>query len=89
MLINTKTFIAHDSIVEDFSSCFVNCIINGNVTIKAGTLIGSNSVILEKTTVGRNAKISMGSVVTSEVQDNHVVLTKPSKSMFFGGTNNV
>lgn len=84
VLLNTKTFVAHDSCIQDFSSCFVNCIVNGNVTIGQGVLLGSNTVIMERKTIGGKARISMGSIVTFDVEAGHVVMTKPSKSMFFG-----
>lgn len=84
VLLNTKSFVAHDSVIGDFSSCFVNCMVNGGVTIGEGVLVGSGSVIMERRKIGSFAKISMGSIVASDVEDEYVVMTKPSRSMFFG-----
>lgn len=86
VLINTKSFAAHDSAIGDFSSCFVNCMVNGGVLIGEGVLVGSGSVIMERRRIGSFSKVSMGSIVVSDVEERHVVMTKPSRSMCFGNT---
>lgn len=81
--LNMRTIIGHDSIIEDYSTCLINCIVAGNVLIKEGVLLGSNCVIKEKLTIGQNAKISMGSAVFFDVEDNVVVMNSPPKRMKF------
>lgn len=83
VFLNMRTVVGHDSVIKDYSSCLVNSIIAGNVAINEGALLGSNCVIMEKKIIGRNAKISMGSVVNFDVEDNAVVMSRPSKSMKF------
>ncbi len=79
--LNMRTVIGHDTVIRDFSTCLINCIVAGNVLINEGVLLGSNCVIREKKTIGNNAKISMGSVVYFDVEDNVVVMNRPPKSM--------
>ncbi len=84
--LNMRTIIGHDSIIMDYSTCLINCIVAGNVLINEGVLLGSNCVIKEKNTVGRNAKISMGSAVFFQVEDDVVVMNSPPKSMKFSNS---
>lgn len=84
VFLNMQTVVGHDAVIGDFSSCLVNCVVAGNVNIHEGVLLGSGCIIKEKTTIGRGAKVSMGSVVSFDVEPGHVVMTRPSRSMFFG-----
>ncbi len=84
VFVNMRSIVGHDSEIHDFSSCLLNSVICGNVTINEGALVGSNSVIMQKKVIGKWAKISMGSVVSFDVKGGHVVLSRPSKSMYFG-----
>ncbi len=83
VFLNMRTVVGHDTVIKDYSSCLVSSIIAGNVVINEGALLGSNCVIMEKKTIGKNAKISMGAVVDFNVRDNAVVMSRPSKSMNF------
>ena len=47
--------------------------------IKKGASIGSGSTILSKTTVGENAIVGAGSVVTKDVPANSIVAGNPAK----------
>lgn len=47
--------------------------------VKAGASIGANSVILPSLTIGKNALIGAGSVVTKDVPDNAVVSGNPAR----------
>lgn len=84
VFLNMRTVVGHDAVINDFCSCLVNCVIAGGVQMLECSLLGSGSIIMEKTTVGSGARISMGSIVSFDVEDNHVVMTRPSKSMYFG-----
>lgn len=84
VFLNMRTVVGHDTVIHDFCSCLVNCIIAGGAQIMDGSLLGSGSIIMEKKAVGRHCKVSMGSIVSFDVEDHHVVLSRPSKSMYFG-----
>lgn len=49
------------------------------VTLKKGSSIGANATILPGITVGENAMIGAGSVVTRSVPNNAVVIGNPAK----------
>ncbi len=50
-----------------------------SVTIRKGSWIGANSIILTGVTIGRNSVIGAGSVVTKNVPDFTVVAGSPAK----------
>jgi acetyltransferase-like isoleucine patch superfamily enzyme len=52
-------------------------------TIRKGASIGSGSTILSKVTVGQNAIVGAGSVVTKDVPDNAIVAGNPAKVLRF------
>lgn len=84
VFLNMRTVVGHDAEINDFCSCLVNCIIAGGVLIKDCSLLGSGCIIMEKKLIGRHCKVAMGSVVCFDVEDQNVVLSRPSKSMYFG-----
>lgn len=49
------------------------------ILIKRGASIGANSTILPGITIGENALVGAGSVVTKDVPDNCVVVGNPAK----------
>lgn len=51
----------------------------GKVLVKKGASIGANSVILSGVTIGENAMIGAGSVVTRDVPPNTIVAGVPAK----------
>ena len=48
-------------------------------SIKQGAAIGANSVVLPNVTVGKNALVGAGSVVTKDVPENAIVAGNPAK----------
>lgn len=49
------------------------------ILVKTGASIGANATILPGVTIGRNAIVGAGSVVTKDVQDNTTVIGNPAK----------
>ena len=84
VFLNMRTVVGHDTVINDFCSCLVNCIIAGGVRIGDCSLLGSGCIIMEKKALGTKCKVSMGSVVSFDVEDHRVVMSRPSKSMYFG-----
>jgi acetyltransferase-like isoleucine patch superfamily enzyme len=50
-----------------------------NTVVRKGASIGSGATILSKVTVGKNAIVGAGSVVTMDVPDNAIVAGNPAK----------
>jgi acetyltransferase-like isoleucine patch superfamily enzyme len=55
----------------------------GNTVVRKGASIGSGATILSKVTVGNNAIVGAGSVVTKDVPDNAIVAGNPAKFLRF------
>jgi acetyltransferase-like isoleucine patch superfamily enzyme len=51
--------------------------------VRKGASIGSGSTILSKVTIGNNAIVGAGSVVTKDVPDNAIVAGNPAKFLRF------
>ncbi|MCV4262071.1 acyltransferase [Pseudomonas capsici] len=49
------------------------------ITVKAGASIGANATLLPGITIGRNAMVGAGSVVTKDVPDSAVVVGNPAR----------
>lgn len=49
--------------------------------VKKGASIGANATILPGVTIGENAMIGAGAVVTKDVKDNSVVIGNPAKEL--------
>jgi acetyltransferase-like isoleucine patch superfamily enzyme len=54
-----------------------------NTVVRKGASIGSGTTILSKVTVGNNAIVGAGSVVTKDVPDNAIVAGNPAKFLRF------
>lgn len=54
---------------------------SGRIIIKAGTWIGANAVILPNVTVGKEAIVAAGAVVTKDVNDFDIVGGAPAKKI--------
>jgi acetyltransferase-like isoleucine patch superfamily enzyme len=54
-----------------------------NTVVRKGASIGSGATILSKVTVGNNAIVGAGSVVTKDVPDNAIVAGNPAKFLRF------
>ena len=54
-------------------------IIGGNCEIGESTLIGSGAKIHQGLKIGKGSKIGMGTLVTSDVNDNTLVIDHPRK----------
>lgn len=51
----------------------------GRITLKNGVYIGANAIILPGITIGENATVGAGAVVTKDVPANTVVVGVPAK----------
>lgn len=50
-----------------------------DTTVKTGSWIGANSILLPGVTIGKNSIVGAGSIVTKDVPDNVIVVGNPAK----------
>lgn len=74
-----NVMVTHDCVVGDFVELSPGATLLGNVHIGDFTHIGSNATILPGLKIGKNVIVGAGSVVTTNVPDNCVVVGVPAK----------
>lgn len=84
-IFNLNCTVGHDCIIEDFVTVSPGANVSGNVLLREGSYLGTNSCILqgktaaEKRTVGCFATVGAGAVVTKNVPDHMVVKGIPAR----------
>lgn len=83
---NLYSYVAHDCLIGDFVTFAPGVKCNGNVIIEDFVYIGTGAIIkqgskIRPLTIGRGAKIAMGSVVTKSVKPGDTVFGNPAKSI--------
>ncbi|MCC3861729.1 acetyltransferase [Pseudemcibacter aquimaris] len=86
IILNLNTTVGHDVTLEKFVSVMPNVNISGNVNVLAKAYLGTSSTILQggnqkKLTIGKNAVVGAGAVVTKDVPDNITVVGVPAKPL--------
>jgi UDP-3-O-[3-hydroxymyristoyl] glucosamine N-acyltransferase len=94
-LFEGATVVGENTKIDNLVYIAHNCSVGKNIVITAGTMlcgssmlkdfswIGVNSSVLNRITIGENALIGSGSVVTRDVPDNRLVYGVPAKEMGF------
>ncbi|MGH1433677.1 MAG: acetyltransferase [Lewinella sp.] len=75
--------VGHDAVLEDFCTISGNCSINGNVRVKQGAFVASNTCVVPGKTIGQWAYVGMGSMVIRSVEDHSKVFGNPAKKLKF------
>lgn len=83
--IDNHVHIAHNVTVEPDAVVTAGTILCGSSMVGEGAWIGVNSSILNRVTVGNNAMVGIGSVVTRNVPDHALVYGVPAKEKNSGG----
>ena len=83
---NLYSYVAHDCLIGDFVTFAPGVKCNGNVIIEDFAYIGTGAIIKQGSknkplTIGRGAKIGLGSVVTKSVKPGDIVFGSPAKSI--------
>lgn len=78
-LLQPYTSLGHDDVLEDHVVLSSLCAIGGKCHFGARAFVGMGATILEELTVGRDAIISMGSVVYRDVPAGATVIGNPAR----------
>ncbi len=83
---NLYSYVEHDCVIGDFVTFAPGVHCNGNVVIQDHAYIGSGAVLRhgqpgEPLTIGRNAFVGMGAVVTKDVEPGTMVAGNPARVM--------
>ncbi len=69
VIVNTGSVISHDCTIDDFCNIAPRAVLCGNVKIGKKTIIGAGALIKEKSRIGNNVFVGMGTVVTKNILD--------------------
>lgn len=81
VILNINTTVGHDVKIADYCTVAPSVSISGNIDVESLVEIGTGAKLREKITVGREAMIGMGAVVTKPVEAMKVVIGNPAKSL--------
>ena len=78
-ILNTKSSLDHDSIMEDFSSLAPGVTVGGNASIGHHSAISLGASIIQGVEIGEHTVIGAGSVVVSSIPSNSMAYGVPAK----------
>lgn len=82
-IINTKSSVGHESIMEDFSSLSPGVTIGGNVRIGYCSAICLGVNVIESISIGNHSVIGAGSLVNKPIDDQVLAYGTPAKPIRF------
>lgn len=78
-ILNTRSLVEHDCILEEGVELGPNATLCGEVTVGENTWIGAGSTVLPGIKIGKNVIVGAGSVVTKDISDNEVWHGNPAE----------
>lgn len=78
-ILNTKSLVEHDCILESGVEIGPGAVVCGQVSIGENTWIGAGAVIRDHLTIGKNCIIGAGAVVVKDIPDDQIVVGNPAK----------
>lgn len=79
VFLNGHAIVGHDSLLEDYVTCFPKSQISGKVWIGEAASIGSMAFVNEKIKIGAEAVVAPGSIVFNNVKERTYVMGNPAK----------
>jgi sugar O-acyltransferase (sialic acid O-acetyltransferase NeuD family) len=80
-IINTRSSVDHDSVLEDFSSIAPGVTLGGWTKIKSYSAIGIGTTIKDRITIGEHTIIGAGSLVLKDIKNLTIAYGSPCKSI--------
>lgn len=80
VILNTGAIIEHDNLVEAHANICPGTVTSGRVRILEGAYLGTGTVVLPDISIGREAVVGAGAVVTASVPDKKTVAGIPARS---------
>lgn len=71
--------ISHDDVIYDFTTIAHSVSVSGEVTIKEGCYLGSNSSVRERLDIGEWSLIGLGAVIVSDVPPYSIIVGNPGR----------
>lgn len=84
--IDRNCVVGHDSVVDDYTVVFPGAAVGGEVHIGSRVHVGTMSAVLPGLTVGDDAMIGAGAVVTADVTRDTTVVGVPARPLRPGGS---
>jgi sugar O-acyltransferase (sialic acid O-acetyltransferase NeuD family) len=81
VLLLQNSSIGHDSIIDNDTVVSPHAAISGNCTIGERVYVGGSVPVKEKTSIGADSIIGMGSVVLRNIPENVIALGNPARAM--------
>lgn len=78
-IINTRSSIDHDCVIEDFASIAPGATLGGNVRVGYGSAIGLGASVIHKVSIGAHSLIGAGAVVVKDLPGNVVAYGVPCR----------
>lgn len=79
VIIDSKSYIGHETILNSFVTIYPNVTISGKSVINDKTEIGLGSNIIQGISIGSNSFIGAGSTVINNIKENVVAIGTPCK----------
>ena len=83
VIVNLDCKIGHDAVVDGFATVHPSVNISGDVHVGEGAELGTGTRIIQRTTIGRNAVVGIGSVVVNDILGDCVAVGCPARVVKF------
>lgn len=80
-ILNTRSVVEHDCILNDAVEVGPGAVLCGNVTAQAGAWIGASSVVRQKINIGAHTIIGAGAVVVKDIAAHQIVVGTPARPL--------